>query len=124
MALSTHLAALNHSCAPNAGARVAAGHVIIGTLAAVAPGEELTICYVDAALSREARRAVLKAHYAFDCAYPRCEKEEEGAETGEGSQPTEERTVASDDDDGDDDLPDLVEFESAPDTLTSEAEGS
>ena len=74
-ALSSHLSALNHSCTPNAAATVQRGFLVVAAVQPVAPGEELTICYVDASAPVLARRAVLREHYRFDCACQRCRHE-------------------------------------------------
>jgi len=74
-ALSTTLAALNHSCAPSAAVTITAGHVVVSTLRPVSPGEELTISYVDAAMPVAERRSILKRHYSFECDCARCAAE-------------------------------------------------
>ncbi|KAK5078049.1 hypothetical protein LTS08_003110 [Lithohypha guttulata] len=42
----------------------------------IAKGEEITLAYVDIELELEARKHRLRYVYGFDCACPRCEKEE------------------------------------------------
>ena len=74
-ALSSTLSALNHSCGPNATATVQRGWLIVAALKPIQPGEELTICYVDATSSVGKRREVLREHYNFDCACTRCTRE-------------------------------------------------
>jgi hypothetical protein len=74
-ALSSTLSAINHSCAPNAAATVQRGWLVVASLQPLAPGDELTICYVDAARPGSERRAVLREHYNFECQCPRCRRE-------------------------------------------------
>jgi hypothetical protein len=74
-ALSSTLSAINHSCAPNAAATVQRGWLVVASLQPLAPGDELMICYVDAARPGAERRAVLREHYNFECQCPRCRRE-------------------------------------------------
>lgn len=74
-ALSSTLSALNHSCAPNAAATVQRGWLVVASLQPLAPGDELTICYVDAERPGAERRAVLREHYNFECSCARCRRE-------------------------------------------------
>jgi SET and MYND domain-containing protein len=74
-ALSSTLSALNHSCEPNATATVQRGWLVVASLKPIQPGEELTICYVDATSPVAKRQEVLREHYNFDCACSRCVRE-------------------------------------------------
>ena len=75
---------LNHSCVPNAealeGAAPAPGGAgqapvaLVSALRDVAPGEELTISYIDEEMSLPEREAAL-ADYGFLCRCPKCELE-------------------------------------------------
>ncbi|KAI4371953.1 hypothetical protein MLD38_010243 [Melastoma candidum] len=63
----------NHDCDPNT-------HIIwlesavarLKALREIQPGEELRICYIDASLGRDARRALLYQGFGFQCNCPRC----------------------------------------------------
>ncbi|OWM82823.1 hypothetical protein CDL15_Pgr029184 [Punica granatum] len=63
----------NHDCDPNA-------HIIwlenasarLKALRDIDPGEELRICYIDASLDRDARRAILFEGFGFHCNCGRC----------------------------------------------------
>lgn len=75
---------MNHSCDPNVDAVWDGGDATL-TLrcrAAVAPGEELTITYIDAETPLEARRQRLRHAYGFTCACARCEEEEQEENAG------------------------------------------
>ena len=69
MALYPHAAALlNHSNAPNCWANFEPdGELRLRTLCAVAPAEELTIAYLDTAVTLSELRAELLDKYLFDC---------------------------------------------------------
>ena len=73
-AVYKYVSLLNHSCAPNCHTHWENGDssLTIRALREIAPGEELTITYVDADSPRDARRARLANSYAFDCACSRC----------------------------------------------------
>lgn len=79
--LYASISMLNHSCAPNCRVTRAAGAAGVVADAAIAPGDELCIAYVDVDLPRCARRAELRRLFFFDCACARCEAE---AERGSG----------------------------------------
>jgi hypothetical protein len=51
------------------------GKLVVAARRAIERGEEVTICYVDERGTGADRRAVLKAHYHFDCDCPRCATE-------------------------------------------------
>lgn len=67
----------NHSCDPNADAAWPRGDARLRLTARrdIAPGEQVTITYVDASLGVEERRALLKHSYGFVCACARCGEE-------------------------------------------------
>lgn len=73
-AVYKYISLLNHSCAPNCDARWEHGDssLTIRANRDVAPGEALTIAYVDTDIPRDVRRARLARSYAFDCACSRC----------------------------------------------------
>ena len=64
---------LNHSCAPNIDVKWESGDAAVTLRASddVAPGEELTITYIDANASIDARQRALEP-YGFTCACARC----------------------------------------------------
>jgi len=89
---------LNHACAPNSSARhldqqTARARLTLVAKRAIAPGEELTITYVDPSMPVRARRAEL-APWAFGpCMCERCVEEAgasdasgPGADSGEGGE--------------------------------------
>ena len=65
-------ALLNHSCAPNCVLAFDGATVEVRTLRAVEADEELTHSYVELCLPTSARRATLRARYAFECDCTRC----------------------------------------------------
>jgi hypothetical protein len=67
------VSSLNHSCDPNCEvAYIDDAKVLVVLLRDVAPGEELTITYVDADFATERRREELKEVYGFDCKCAKC----------------------------------------------------
>ncbi|KAL1743122.1 hypothetical protein HDZ31DRAFT_83665 [Schizophyllum fasciatum] len=81
---------LSHSCAPNArpsfdGDDATAGSAELRLIATrdIAKGEELSVAFIDAAQSLEARRAELQAGWKFACTCEKC-KTEAAAGEGEG----------------------------------------
>ncbi|KAI0045236.1 SET domain-containing protein, partial [Auriscalpium vulgare] len=60
---------VNHSCSPNAVYRwdleLFAGE--LRALRAIAPGEEITITYLDTCLPYAARQQILREKYSFTC---------------------------------------------------------
>lgn len=69
---------LNHSCRPNATYHFlpSSGKVIARLVQDVAPGEEITICYLDAlSNSLEKRQEQLLGSYGFECNCVRCNEE-------------------------------------------------
>ena len=69
---------INHSCVPNAHAFKREedndGAAVILALRDIEPGEEITICYVDADASLEERTRALN-DYGFSCGCEKCEAE-------------------------------------------------
>jgi hypothetical protein len=67
----------NHSCDPSADAAWPSGDARLRLTArrALAPGEQVTITYVDASLEVEERRALLRLSYGFECRCARCVEE-------------------------------------------------
>ncbi|EJD41300.1 hypothetical protein AURDEDRAFT_186645 [Auricularia subglabra TFB-10046 SS5] len=68
---------LNHSCASNAVplfvfAPATPPRMEVVLVRDVAPGDEITIPYIDPALAPSARRERLRASYGFECACARC----------------------------------------------------
>ncbi|OQR99049.1 set domain protein [Achlya hypogyna] len=76
MALFPRFSMLNHSCAPNCGfTYVNETDITVFTTADVAPGEELTISYIERNAPVRARQAELRRRYNFTCACARCTTE-------------------------------------------------
>lgn len=50
-------------------------HLVLRTLRDVAPGEQLTIAYVDVVAPAAQRAAALRQQYAFECVCSRCSAE-------------------------------------------------
>ncbi|KAL4419340.1 hypothetical protein ABPG75_002643 [Micractinium tetrahymenae] len=77
----------NHSCAPNAEAfkrdQDGNGCAVILALCDIAPGEEVTLSYIDEEAPLEERREQL-AEYGFACACDKCTAEELAAELAGG----------------------------------------
>ena len=67
-------ALFNHSCAPNCCVSAGALRLEVQLLddESAAPGDELTISYIDTQLPRAARQRLLATHYHFDCGCERC----------------------------------------------------
>lgn len=84
-ALSSTLSCLNHSCAPNAAIDVSEGYLTVRALKDIGDGEEITISYVDTALSVEQRQAILRDHYCFECVCSRCAGEMRGGRKAPGA---------------------------------------
>eukprot|EP01116_Phalansterium_solitarium_P015949 TRINITY_DN3594_c0_g1_i2.p1 TRINITY_DN3594_c0_g1~~TRINITY_DN3594_c0_g1_i2.p1 ORF type:complete len:425 (+),score=96.00 TRINITY_DN3594_c0_g1_i2:59-1333(+) len=68
-------ALLNHSCCPNCWTKFDGSTVRIRTLCDIAPGDELTISYIELNQSRAERQKDLGGNYFFDCDCDRCERE-------------------------------------------------
>mmetsp|Transcript_4629 Transcript_4629/g.6980 ORF Transcript_4629/g.6980 Transcript_4629/m.6980 type:complete len:378 (-) Transcript_4629:52-1185(-) len=64
--------AANHSCTPNIWPQFYGIRLVYRALREIKPNEELCIEYVDSALSKSARRALLCKGYDFFCICPRC----------------------------------------------------
>ncbi|RKP34220.1 hypothetical protein BJ085DRAFT_5041, partial [Dimargaris cristalligena] len=63
---------LNHACLPNCVAMFAPGGQLLAVaLEDIAPGQEITISYVDAISPYESRRTALRRKYHFTCQCPR-----------------------------------------------------
>ena len=60
-------AMINHSCGPNAFVYFEKNQLRVRSIKPIAAGEEITICYVDPALTLTARKAFLQREYFFDC---------------------------------------------------------
>ncbi|CAO1613572.1 unnamed protein product [Jaminaea pallidilutea] len=74
MCISPGLSMLNHSCVPNTAQVFPLGPQAPGTQAMalvairdIKPGEELTVTYIDTAMPRSRRQAVLLEEYGFAC---------------------------------------------------------
>jgi len=79
------IAMFNHSCAPNCEARYRSPtHLSIVTVREVAPGEELTISYIDETMKLKQRSAALTESYCFRCECAVC-RTERGAARNSGS---------------------------------------
>ncbi|KYF40709.1 putative histone lysine methyltransferase, SET [Toxoplasma gondii ARI] len=77
-------ACANHSCDPNCGVSSSGSEgggstLSVATLRAVAPGEELTVSYVDISLPLKARREMLLSSFGFLCRCSKCMREAEAA---------------------------------------------
>ena len=57
---------MNHSCTPNCAQTFVGKRLVVRCLRDIAPGEELTIAYVELGAPRAERSASLRAHYHFD----------------------------------------------------------
>ncbi|SPQ24006.1 16ce20a4-d59a-4ef4-9f5d-28d34fe9a566 [Thermothielavioides terrestris] len=68
-------AVINHSCDPNALVFFQGRELRVRSLKKIAPGEEITICYIDPTFDVAARQEVLKREYFFDCSCARCTSE-------------------------------------------------
>lgn len=80
---------LNHSCRPCA-ALTASDHdttalATVRALRRIEAGEQISIAYVDAALSPRSRRAELQEQYLFGCRCPACQEQAEASERTEES---------------------------------------
>ncbi|RHY33701.1 hypothetical protein DYB32_004172 [Aphanomyces invadans] len=66
---------INHSCQPNCiwSTDAVRGAMVVRTTTYIAPGDEITIPYIDVNQPREARRRQLKQSKHFDCRCERCE---------------------------------------------------
>ncbi|RHY37222.1 hypothetical protein DYB38_011304 [Aphanomyces astaci] len=74
LALFPRFSMLNHSCDPS-GALAYLGdspQISVFALKALAPGDEVTIAYIDTNMSFESRQAELQARYGFTCTCSRC----------------------------------------------------
>eukprot|EP00668_Euglena_longa_P001374 GGOE01001629.1.p1 GENE.GGOE01001629.1~~GGOE01001629.1.p1 ORF type:complete len:449 (-),score=94.06 GGOE01001629.1:108-1454(-) len=80
--LFLHASALNHSCSPNAVVVFDGPNLFVRTLRSLAPGEEVTISYVEVAASTDARQSQLKTRYHFDCDCQLCCDVERDAAVG------------------------------------------
>ncbi|TFY69850.1 hypothetical protein EVJ58_g175 [Rhodofomes roseus] len=72
VAISPVVAAINHSCDPNAVVICDQPHeqepqINLVAIKPIAPGEEIAISYIDITLPRQVRRKELKETYNFDC---------------------------------------------------------
>lgn len=66
----------NHSCRPNmTWSFKQKTHLVLRTLRDVAPGEQLTIAYLDVVAPASQRAAALRQQYAFSCQCPRCNRD-------------------------------------------------
>ena len=75
-ALFPRFSMLNHSCAPNCGfTYVNETDITVFTTQEVAPGDELTISYIERHAPVSARQADLRSRYNFTCACVRCTTE-------------------------------------------------
>ncbi|KDO32706.1 hypothetical protein SPRG_02406 [Saprolegnia parasitica CBS 223.65] len=75
-ALFPRFSMLNHSCAPNCGfTYVNETDITVFTTQDVAPGDELTISYIERHAPVSARQADLRSRYNFTCACVRCTTE-------------------------------------------------
>ncbi|CAG8454935.1 24281_t:CDS:2 [Dentiscutata erythropus] len=69
---------INHSCRPNAimmysiGQQISSGPQILRSIENIKAGEEITISYVDVAMSRTSRQKLLSEKYFFKCQCSRC----------------------------------------------------
>ena len=67
----------NHSCDPNCHQVFEGPHIHLRALRPIAPGEELTIGYVDISSTRDIRQEALLEGYGFECTCSRCSSLEE-----------------------------------------------
>lgn len=67
---------LNHSCRPNASTVFEGTALYVAAARDIAPGEEITISYIDLGADLEHRRAELRQGFGFVCACERCLDEE------------------------------------------------
>jgi len=67
--------AINHSCAPNACQTFIGNKIYIRTTAFVPCGHEITISYIDCAMTTKRRRAELQGLYGFSCDCSRCSRQ-------------------------------------------------
>ncbi|CAG8777519.1 45164_t:CDS:2 [Gigaspora margarita] len=69
---------INHSCRPNAimmysiGQQTSSGPQILRSIENIKAGEEITISYIDVAMSRTSRQKLLNEKYFFKCQCSRC----------------------------------------------------
>ncbi|KAJ2393406.1 hypothetical protein GGI05_002433 [Coemansia sp. RSA 2603] len=64
--------AFNHACRPTALALVEEGRHVVRALVQIAPGDQITVAYVDALYPRARRQEVLREVYYFACRCGRC----------------------------------------------------
>lgn len=69
-------ALMNHSCAPNASRIAFPGWLVMRAARPVAPGEEITMSYIDVRKPLHARREELRSKWGFVCRCERCALEE------------------------------------------------
>lgn len=67
----------NHSCDPNCHQIFEGPNIRLRALRPIAPGEELTIGYIDISNTRKLRQEALLEGYGFECACSRCSSLEE-----------------------------------------------
>ncbi|KAK4445990.1 hypothetical protein QBC34DRAFT_305746 [Podospora aff. communis PSN243] len=68
-------AVINHSCEPNAFVFFEGNELKVRSLREIAPGEEITISYVDKNIDVAARRKLLQHEHFFECRCIRCRNE-------------------------------------------------
>jgi hypothetical protein len=73
--LDLFAALMNHSCAPNSAVFFEGPELRVRSITAIAPGDEITISYMDPNESFEFRQDNLMSKYHFTC---RCQKREKG----------------------------------------------
>ncbi|KAK0741997.1 hypothetical protein B0T21DRAFT_360516 [Apiosordaria backusii] len=66
---------INHSCEPNAFAFLEKGEIRVRSLKKIAPGEEITISYIDPSIDVKSRQEILMDEHFFECDCTRCKAE-------------------------------------------------
>lgn len=70
-------ALLNHSCAPTASRLPLPGCLVVRASRPLAPGEEVTVSYIDVRKPLQSRHRELRSKWGFDCGCERCALEED-----------------------------------------------
>lgn len=66
-ALDLVTAVINHSCDPNAHVFFQGRQLKVRSLKKIAPGDEITICYLDPRMEMTNRQKILQREYFFEC---------------------------------------------------------
>ncbi|KAK4163361.1 hypothetical protein QBC43DRAFT_355110 [Cladorrhinum sp. PSN259] len=75
-ALDLLTATINHSCDPNAFVFFEGTELRVRSLKKIAPGEEITICYIDPTIDVSTRQEILLREHFFNCRCTRCKSEQ------------------------------------------------